>query len=121
MCGRACGRILSRAGNLASWLKPQTCSDTLELGVLEWPQPDSHPVMIINSSSGIRKKEEEKSRGRRQTDRQAVRHPDGQSSWLRFDTKKQLSKSTDRLQICVLLFSPSMQEEPDYEFSLISR
>lgn len=80
---------MSRAGNLASWLKPQTCSDTLGLGVLKWPQPDSHPVMVINSSSGIKKKkkeeEEEKSRGRRQTDRQTG----DQSCWLKFDTKKE--------------------------------
>lgn len=114
--GRA-GGFLSRAGNLVSWLKPQTCSDTLELGVLKWPQPDSHPVIIINSSLGIKKKKKGGGKVKRQkTDRQT----DGQSCWLRFDRKEQLSKSTDRLRICVLLFSPSMQEEPDYEFSLIS-
>lgn len=58
--GRA-GGFLSRAGNLASWLKPQTCFDTLELGVLKWPQPASHPVIIINSSLGIIKKRRRKS------------------------------------------------------------
>lgn len=117
--GRA-GGFLSRAGNLVSWLIPQTCSDTLELGVLKWPQPDSHPVIIINSSLGIIKQKKKSGGGkvkRQKTDRQT----DGQSCWLRFDAKKQLSKGTDRLRICVLLFSPSMQEEPDYEFSLISR